>query len=326
MSDLMDDLIKTFGEPPDFGKTDDIEKMFELGKKMGFLTEHSPMFSNSYKGLRGQTLQLIKIAKEVLDQVSPLPIRGLYYQIISRPDSPIEHNQKEYKKVCKAMQVARERGIIPWDAFVDETRRVIAANGWVDLKDYTQSLADYYRRDRLQSQDTYLELWLEKEALAQVLEPFVYKYGIKVRIGRGYTSSSALNKFATEVKGETRPIKILYCGDWDPSGLDIDRSFSENLYQFFRVRTEVERVALTEQDIKTLPQNFTPVKPSDPRSKNYVRQYGNKSWELDALSVPELRKRVVAAIERNIDMTKFGQQLADEEAETKKLKTKLKAL
>jgi len=288
---------------------------------MGFIPK-----GGSYKGLRKQTIQLIEIAKEVLDQVSPLPIRGLYYQIISRSDSPIEHNQKEYKKVCKAMQVARERGIIPWDAFIDETRRVIAANGWSDLKDYAKNLPDYYRRDRLQDQDVYLELWLEKEALAQVLDPFVSEYGIKVRIGRGYTSSSALNKFANEVKKETRPIKILYCGDWDPSGLDIDRSFSENLYRFFRLETEVERVALTEEDIKELPQNFTPVKPSDPRSTNYISQFGNKSWELDALSVPELRRRVTDAIQRNVDMTKFDDQLRAETEETKSLKEKLKTL
>ncbi len=275
------------------------------------------------RGLGTNTNYLINAAKRMLAQFSnPIPLRGLYYQLVSH--QLIENNQPSYKRLVNAMTKARELGEIPWDAFIDNTRRKIEANGWEDLASYVENLPHYYRRDRLQTQPVRLEIWVEKEALAHVFEPYVQKYGVIVRIGRGYQSGSALNQFAKDMKHDERSAKILYFGDWDPSGLDIDRSFTENLDINFGIVPVIERVALIEEDTKHLPPN--PAKLTDKRAQAYMEKFGNKTWELDAMSQNDLKNRINSAIQTNIDFAQYEMEMESEKRERDEFSAKLAEL
>jgi hypothetical protein len=173
-------------------------------------------------------------------------------------------------------------------------------NGWANLKDYLSDAPQIYRRDKLQSQTELVELWVEKQALSGHFIPFAKKFGINVVVGRGYQSGSALYEFCeNRFKYETRPICIAYFGDWDPSGLDIDRSFREKMKNNFDVTVDLKRYALTREDTLGLSHNYA--KPTDTRFPKYQELYGNRTWELDALSQKELLKRIQQAIDDHID-------------------------
>ncbi|HEX7456236.1 MAG TPA: hypothetical protein VF303_02100 [Candidatus Nanoarchaeia archaeon] len=276
-------------------------------------------------GFKAETIELIEKAKKVLAlQTEPISIRGLYYQLISQPKDPIEPGKRSYKRVIRAMTRAREEGIIAWDAFSDKTRRVITPNGWTDINQFAAEMPRYFRRERQQTQEQYLELWVEKEALVHLFEPYAYEFGITVRVGRGYNSGSALNEFAKKAQEEYRSIKVLYFGDWDPSGLDIDRSFDEKLMVNFDTFVEVERVALTEYDTTALPHN--PVKKTDTRAKKYIAKYGDKTWELDALTNQQIKERIADAIYQNIDFDLFKKELEKEDKEKSRFTESLKRL
>lgn len=68
----------------------------------------------------------------------------------------------------------------------------------------------------------------------------------------------------------------------DPSGIDMTRDIQERL-QMFGADVYVKRVALTMNQIGTYNPPPNPAKITDSRASKYIDEYGNESWELDAL-------------------------------------------
>ena len=75
---------------------------------------------------------------------------------------------------------------------------------------------------------------------------------------------------------------IIHLGDHDPSGIDMTRDIQERL-QMFGADVYVKRVALTMNQIGTYNPPPNPAKITDSRASKYIDEYGNESWELDAL-------------------------------------------
>jgi len=97
-------------------------------------------------------------------------------------------------------------------------------------------------------------------------------------------------------------VVILYLGDWDPSGEDMERDLKERLFnEQPELEFELMRVAIHKADIRRF--NLPPlrVKDSDTRSGGFVRKYGEDCVELDALPPNELRARLQCAIEDLIE-------------------------
>lgn len=75
---------------------------------------------------------------------------------------------------------------------------------------------------------------------------------------------------------------IIHLGDHDPSGIDMTRDIQERLW-LFGADVEVKRVALTMNQINTYNPPPNPAKITDSRASKYIDQFGDESWELDAL-------------------------------------------
>lgn len=67
-----------------------------------------------------------------------------------------------------------------------------------------------------------------------------------------------------------------------------------------------------------LPPN--PAKVSDPRAKWYISEYGNTSWEVDAMKPQIMRQIVEKEILKHIDMEKYNNWIYREEKEKKALR------
>ena len=92
------------------------------------------------------------------------------------------------------------------------------------------------------------------------------------------------------------------------------------------VSPELVECALTIGDIESygLPADFT--KRSDSRSAAFVAKWGDVSVELDALPIEALRERIVAEVERRIDLTALEMVRADEDEERRRLVQALGAI
>ena len=70
-------------------------------------------------------------------------------------------------------------------------------------------------------------------------------HGLPVMALGGYASQSYVDSVAADVERCGRPALLLYAGDFDPSGEDIDRDFLERSGRF----SNVVRVALTPEQV-----------------------------------------------------------------------------
>ena len=75
-----------------------------------------------------------------------------------------------------------------------------------------------YRRDYWADQPLRVEVWSEKGTVRGTLASVLHEHGIAFRVTHGFTSATAVKEAAAESVDDPRTWKVLYVGDWDPSG------------------------------------------------------------------------------------------------------------
>ena len=260
-----------------------------------------------------------KIIEEYSRQGYRLTLRQLYYQLVSRDIIP--NNVREYAKLSTLLVQGRMAGVVDWNAIEDRTRSPFIPYFVADVSDAISDTIEQYRLDRMEDQDVYIEVWVEKDALSGVLRRITSRFHVRLMVNRGYSSCTAMHDAAERIIGAVNDGKkcyILYLGDHDPSGVDMVRDIRDRLLEF-DADTEVIRIALTQAQIKTYNPPPNPAKVTDPRAKEYIATFGNTSWEVDALKPEILDKVVTDAITGLIDAKKFMARLDQEKKDKKEL-------
>lgn len=272
------------------------------------------------------SLKLSKLNIEKLDTINSileeynnsgyvLTLRQLYYQLVSRDIIPNE--QKEYAKLSNVLKKGRMAGIINWSAIEDRIR-IPKLPYWVnDISHAIQDTIKQYRLNRMKTQNNIIEVWVEKDALSNVLYRITSKYHVRLMVNRGYSSISAMYRAYERLNDKDI---ILYFGDHDPSGMDMIRDIKDRMTEF-HLDINVIPIALTMEQINKFNPPPNPAKISDPRSKWYINKYGEASWELDALPPKELIKLVETAILNRIDINLYEKQIQQEQSDIKQLKS-----
>ena len=266
-------------------------------------------------GLHKKTLMIIDTAREILAEHQPMTVRQVFYQLVSR--QVIENTKSRYNAVSKALVTARKEGIIPWEWVEDRLRRPRRVPMWDGLPGFAEAARRSYRRDVWLAQPTYLEVWLEKDALSGIFEDALTRYGVTLNVGRGYDGWDSIRNAAARFN-EWGDGVVCYFGDLDPSGEDMVRSLRERL-AFFGCEPEIVKSALTLADVEQyqLPPALT--KKTDTRRKAFVRKYGDMAVELDALPVHVLRKRLVDEVEARMDRAALERTWETEDTERERL-------
>jgi len=261
--------------------------------------------------------QINKIIEEYFEEGYSLTLRQLYYQLVAK--GMIENKKSEYQKLMNIVKKGRLAGVIDWDAIEDRLRIPYAPPWHENPEDALDSLFKEYCVNRQEGQETYLEVWCEKDALSSILYRVTAKYQIPLLIDRGYSSISAMYRAHERFVG--RRVKIFYVGDFDPSGLDMLRDIMQRMMDFnLDPNTfKLEPIALTEEQIKEYepPPNFAKIK--DPRYEWYMKKHGTKSWEVDALPPKVLHSLLEDHIKESIDLELYQEQLKREEQDRKRL-------
>jgi hypothetical protein len=115
-------------------------------------------------------------------------------------------------------------------------------------------------------------------------------------------------------------IRIFYLGDHDPSGIDMTRDVQQRLKVFSDyMPIEIHRLALNIDQVQELNPPENPAKTTDSRAADYIRRFGNSSWELDAVAPDALAQIVREAVESFRSEGEWNASVEREEEERKRL-------
>lgn len=247
------------------------------------------------------SLDMIAQANEIIAEYEPagysLTLRQLYYQFVSRDLFP--NQEASYSKLKGLISKGRMAGLISWTAIEDRGRNLMGHRTYRHPNQALEAVRDSYKRDLWADQVWRPEVWVEKQALEGVIGGICNKLRIDFFACKGYNSQSeqwrAGQRFANYIKKGQRPI-VFHLGDHDPSGLDMTRDNRERLTLFAGTPIIVQRLGLNMDQIEELNPPPNPAKQTDARFDAYREEFGDSSWELDALD-PKYIERL---IEQNV--------------------------
>lgn len=281
------------------------------------------------KSFRPDRLKIIEQANEIIAEYQrqgfKLTLRQLYYQFVRR--IWIENKQSEYKRLGDIVNDGRMTGLIDWAAIEDRTRNLEDVTMWSSPTAILEAVANQYKENPWFKQDRYIEVWIEKEALVGVIEPVCTEFRVSYLACRGYTSASeiydagkrlAKKRFTGRDHPRHSPL-VLYLGDHDPSGLDMDRSNAERTALFGRMDVEFRRLALNMAQVDEYSPPPNPAKDTDARFEGYRAEYGDDSWELDALEPQVISDLIRTELEGEIDPDAWAESMKAEERNRKGL-------
>ncbi|MCX5671212.1 MAG: hypothetical protein NTU94_07845 [Planctomycetota bacterium] len=273
-------------------------------------------------GMHRKTVELIELAKEILAAEHPMTVRQTYYRLVSR--QAVENALGGYRATMNALKTARLKGMIPWEHVEDRLRPPRHVSMWDSPAEFAEAVWPQYRRDVWKTQPALLESWLEKDALSGIFEQVLEPYGVTLNVGRGYDGWSSIKEAADRYGAGDgsdggRPVSVIYFGDHDPSGEDMQRSLGKRLAHFGS-RPAIERVAILREDIEryNLPPDFA--KKSDTRARAFIEAHGDEAVELDALPAAVLRQRLTDAVEKRMDMDALVDVQREEAGDKRRVK------
>lgn len=222
-----------------------------------------------------------------------LTLRQLYYQFVAR--GLIENSERSYKNLGTVVTDGRMAGYIDWDGIEDRGRGI---KPWLIEEDEQAVFHEIERNfalDKWARQNVYVEVWVEKEALASVVERPCGRWSVPYMPCKGYLSASeawrAGQRYEEKVN-QGRHCVLIHLGDHDPSGIDMTRDNDDRLALFAGERIDVRRIALNMDQVQQYNPPPNPAKITDSRATDYIAKYGRTSWELDALQ-PQVLDRLV---------------------------------
>jgi len=271
-------------------------------------------------GSRGASYgEVVEASLEIFQQYdTAITLRQLYYRLVSRLLIPNTVNS--YKRLSRIMVKAREDGDVPVNCLEDRSRRVLGKG------DVGYGSAEAYLKSRLETlQDSWkgftMPMWedqprnllisLEKDALSRLVSRVANSYSVRTFPTRGYPSYSYVQEMSrgiTSRQGGKKTV-VLYFGDFDPSGVDIERDLTERLERYGARDFEVSRVALTLDQIRQYSLPPMPVKRSDARADGFLAEHGDRAVELDALDPNVFQSMVEKSIKSHIDTAKWNAKI-----------------
>lgn len=248
-------------------------------------------------------------------------LRTMFYRLYSL--GIIANTKYSYHRLGKYLVEARKEGIIPWDSFSDGAKREVLGNyekadECLDPIEDAKSWVDYvaqirekpsYKIGRWYNQPEYVEVWIEKDAMASTFMSILQDVEVPIAVNKGYSSWTFLYNNAQRLLQHTdQNIHVLYFGDFDPSGLDMEEGHLADGMKFFGLDIDFHRISVTldqiqEYKLPEIPSEKETIEKAqrDPRLKKFVAEYGRLLLvELDVMLaiVPD---EFIEIIETSVD-------------------------
>src|SRR5262245_39290990 len=119
----------------------------------------------------------------IVGRDAPMTVRQVFYQLVSL--GAIEKTEAEYNNVVvRQLTKLRLEGHLPWSWIADGTRWMHKSVRYGSVEEALEATSRHYRRDYWCELDDYVEVWLEKDALAGVLFSVTDEWGVPLMVTR----------------------------------------------------------------------------------------------------------------------------------------------
>jgi len=273
------------------------------------------------RGRSAKNLEIIKAAVRILEEIQPASVRAVCYRLFIEKLIP-NMSKNSTGAVGKQLVYARESGQLPWGWIVDETREAETISSWSNPESVISAAVNQYRKDYWAMQPSRVEVWSEKGTVRGTVAPVLKKYGGTFHVMHGYGSATSIYGIAQETVESFKPLTVLYIGDHDPSGLQMSEIDLPDRLERYGGRAKIIRIALDDSDVQDdteLPWFPASDKTSDSRHGWFTELYGQRCWEVDALSPVVLRDRLDLAIVALLDMSAWNHAVKIEAAEVESM-------
>ena len=242
-----------------------------------FLCECYASLKTSGDG-RNMNLKTLELQQDILKTFNeiqmPMTVRQVFYQMVNKGWAKEE---SFYRKVQAQVLNMRRNGQLPYFCITDGTRYSIKQRSYNSLKDAIDLSIHNFKLDIWASNENYVEVWMEKDALASIFQEVTSEYDVPLHVSRGFASESFIYQSAEVIKSLSKPTTILMFTDHDPSGLVVDKSIQEG-FRRMGAKVDFVRCALNQDQIDRYNLPTRPTKKS-----NHSKGFKGESVELDAL-------------------------------------------
>src|SRR5690606_26195753 len=125
---------------------------------------------------------------DIVSEMKPMTVRQVFYQATVR--GVVEKSEAGYAKVKTDLGLMRKAGELPYDWLADNTRWQRKPRTFSSIEQALLDTARFYRKSLWTDASAYVEVWLEKDALAGVVMPITSMYDVPLMVARGYASLS----------------------------------------------------------------------------------------------------------------------------------------
>lgn len=277
----------------------------------------------AYKEVKFQasSIETINLAIGIVEEYEAdgydLTLRQLYYQLVAR--GYIDNNERSYKRIGNLINDARLAGLIDWYSITDRTRNMNKNSHWDNPGQIIRAAINQYAINTRENQPNYIEVWVEKEALVDVVGKACRGLDVPFFACRGYVSQSEMWAASRRFFNNDKDNYIIHLGDHDPSGVDMTRDIQDRM-ELFGTNVEVRRIALNFNQVEQYTPPPNPAKITDSRANGYIDRYGTESWELDALNPSIIKNLITEEVLFLTDMDLWETEKRREEHEKDSMK------
>lgn len=261
--------------------------------------------------------EVVDAARRVVEGYEhAVTLRQVYYRLAANGELPM--TTSAYKKLSAQLAEQRRRGVFP--DLLDSGRRVHLDPTYSEPGDLLELVPDWFRLDRTAGQEFALYVGVEKDTLRLQVLDWLDEFGVPVLVVRGYGSQSYADIVARRVATDPRPAVLLYVGDLDASGEDIERDWVARTGCW----SHVHRLAVTVGQAAGLPSAAG--KASDPRWPGFARRHDLDparpvQWEVEAIDPTTLYGLLLDAVAGYVDVDQLAVVIAEERAHRTRLET-----
>ena len=191
----------------------------ELVKFLSTFGQHKP---------RADALRMWTGIVRVFDDIgTPMTVRQMFYALSTR--GYISKTEDGYKQVAYRLLQMRRLKMIPYGFIADSTRWMRKPRTYHSLVDFLTQGQKAYRRSLWTDQADYVEIWIEKDALAGVVSEVTQRWDVPLMVTRGFPSETFVYEAVQNIRSVDKPAYLYYFGDFDPSGMAISDNLGDKL-------------------------------------------------------------------------------------------------